>query len=57
MSTEESSECVESDGGDSAEQGVPPESDGDDGIARDAQHRCASSELLKSLYYWVLSRT
>ena len=57
MSTEESSECAENNRGDSTEQGVAPENEGDDGIAGVAQYRSASSECLKALYYWVLSRT
>jgi len=56
MNTEEGSGCVESDGGDSADQQVAPENDGDDNIADDSQLRCASPELLKAVYYWVLSR-
>jgi hypothetical protein len=57
MSTEEGSECVESDGGGSADQQVAPENDGDDGIAGVSQFRSASPELLKAVYYWVVSRT
>ena len=57
MSTEKGSECVESDSDDSPKQAVAPENAGDDSIRDDAQIRSASSDLLKSLYYWVLSRT
>ena len=57
MSTEEGSGRVENDGSDSADQQVAPENDGDDGIAGDTRFRTASSELLKAVYYWVLSRT
>jgi hypothetical protein len=57
MSTEGDSECAESNGGDSACQEVAPENNGDDGIAGDTRFRTASSELLKAMYYWVLSRT
>ena len=54
MSTEKGSECAED--GDS-DQHVAPENDWDDGIADDTRFRTASSELLKTVYYWVLSRT
>ena len=57
MSTEEGFGCAESGGGDSAEQQVASENDRDVGIGDDAQLYSASSELLKALYYWVLSRT
>ena len=57
MSTQEGSGCLESDGDDSVEQQVASENDRDVGIGDDAQLYSASSELLKALYYWVLSRT
>jgi hypothetical protein len=56
MSTEEGSGCVESGGGDSADQQVALEKQDDEGIAGDGQYRGASSELLNAVYYWVLSR-
>jgi hypothetical protein len=56
MNTEENSRSTKDNSGDSAVQQVAPENESDDASPEGVPPGSKSSELLKAMYYWVLSR-